>query len=122
MEMKKNCRYIYKVTYGRKSNKEDENYDVIKEVYYYRWEDEKNDFIQRKWERVNFAKALLNDEFFAVAGNEIEPKNFKNLIKVIAYQDKDDGELWLKTKPDDIKENNLELLDYAKKYGFAVKE
>ena len=113
---KKNKRYIYMVEYDKKPN---EDYEVITKVYYFRWVEEENQFAKRYWSNKNFAKALYNGEFAAWAGKE-EIDRLTNVVEVIAYK-QDDGEYWIKTKADDSKENNLELLTYAKKYGFAKK-
>ncbi len=113
---KKTTRYIYMVEYDKKPNEE---YEVITKVYYFRWAEEENKFVKRYCANKKFAKELYNEEFSAWAGKE-ETDRLVNVVKVLAYK-QDDGEYWIKTKADDSKENNLELLTYAKKYGFAKK-
>lgn len=115
--MRKDTRYIYKVDYGKKSPSED--WDVIKKVYYSRWDDEENKFVDRSLSNESFSKALDNEQFKAKAGNRCNGE-WTNLVEVIAYK-QDDGEIWIKTKADDTELNNLSLLEYAKKYCIANK-
>lgn len=124
MELDKNTRYIYKVIYGQKDT--NTNYDVIKTVHYLRWDNEKKSIGEYFWDRESFAKGLLSNEYKAMAGYRYNSNNFgdygfNNLVEVIAYT-QSDGEIWLKTKADDTKKNNLELLQYAKHNNFAEKE
>lgn len=119
MTLEKNTRYIYKVVYGPKDIYN--NYDVIKEVHYIRWDNEKLSFNEYYIDRKNFALGLINNDFKAKAGYKYNKDEFLYLVDVIAYR-QNDGEIWLKTKPDETDKNNLELLEYAKYYNFAERE
>jgi len=114
--MQKDTRYIYRVQYGRKSASED--YDVIKKVFYYRWNDSKEKFTSFNWDTHNFALGLINKEYKAKACKDCGDK-LTNCQEVIGYRQKTDGECWIKTRPDDTASNNLEFLNYCKKIGIA---
>lgn len=117
--MKKDTRYIYNVKYGIKSPSE--NYEVIKSVDYYRWDNEQEEFLKRQWDTSSFAKGLINNEYKARACKDCGEK-LTNCQDVIGYKQKNDGECWIKTRPDDTTENNLEFLNYCKQIGIAQKE
>lgn len=119
MNYDKNTRYIYKVIYGKKNSYSD--YEVIKKVCYIRWDNEKQQMVDRNMERAEFAKDLYNGHFYSMAGYKYNANEFKDLVEVVAYKQAD-GEIWLRTKADDTTKNNLELLKYAKFYNFAEKE
>ena len=109
MQLNNDRRYIYKVYYKLKSG---EDYKVISKVAYLRWDKEEQKFVERIWDRINFAKGLENNEYEAKAGLRYNYDDFKDLVKVISYRD-NDNEIWLKTQQDETKKNNLEsLIDY----------
>ena len=116
--MQKDTRYIYQVDYGKKS--ETENYNVIKKVHYWRWDDEKSKFVEMSWTTHNFALGLVQKKYKAVACKDCGDK-LKHCQEIIGYRQKNDGECWIKTRPNDTKEDNLEFLNYCREIGI-VKE
>lgn len=114
--MQKDKRYIYKVIYGEKSD--EENYEVIQKVYYFRWDKKEDRFVEKTWDTKSFALGLINNEYRACACCDCGDK-LTNCQEVIGYRQKADGECWIKTRPDDTTENNLEFLSYCKKIGIA---
>ena len=110
--MEKDTRYIYQVDYGKKSDTE--NYDVIKKLHYWRWDSENNKFDTYSWDTHNFAKGLIQKKYKAVACKDCGEK-LKYCQDVIGYRQKDDGECWVKTSPNDTEADNLEFLNYCNK-------
>ena len=115
-DFRKTTRYIYLVEY---SDKEGENYEVITLVRYFRWDENQKKFNKFHWGNKAFATALFNKSFRSYAGKELDDR-LVNVVEVEAYQ-QEDGEIWIRSKPDGSLTNNLEFLTYAKNKEFAKK-
>ena len=110
---RKTTRYIYNVDYRKKEN---ENYEIITKVHYFRWDEEEGKFNKYYWDRNSFAKALYEGSFSCYAGKDTEEKLIE-VVEVIAYEQ--NNEYWIKTKQNETIKDNFSFLEYAKNHGFA---